>query len=79
MSVPTTKNLMDKIERIISIVRSLKEEGGMVVGSGGFTSSADPKGPVAGYDKLLDGRSKIMRRLPVAYRQNIQKTKSKKK
>jgi hypothetical protein len=72
-------NLMDKLEKLINIVRSLKEEGGMVVGSGGFTSSADPKGPVAGYDNLLDGRSKIMRRLPVAYRKNIQKTKSKKK
>lgn len=79
MPFPITSNLMDKIERIISIVRSLKEEGGMVVGSGGFTSSADSKGPVAGYDKLLDGRSKIMRRLPVAYRKNIQKTKAKKK
>ena len=41
------------INKIISIIRTLKEEGGMVVGAGGFTGSADPKGPVAGYDKVM--------------------------
>jgi len=44
---------MDKVDRLIEIVRLLKEEGGMVVGSGGFTGNADPKGPVAGYDKVM--------------------------
>ena len=42
-----------KIDRIIEIIRSLKEEGGTVVGTGGFTGAADPKGPVAGYDKVM--------------------------
>jgi hypothetical protein len=37
-----------KIDRIIQIVRE-----SMVVGAGGFTSSANPKGPVAGFDPVL--------------------------
>ena len=37
-----------KIDRIIQIVRE-----NMIVGAGGFTSSADPKGPVAGYDPTM--------------------------
>ncbi len=41
------------INRIIGIIRNLKEEGGMIVGSGGFTGSADPKGPVSGYDPIM--------------------------
>jgi hypothetical protein len=45
---------MDKIDRLIQTVRTLKEEGGMVVGTGGFTSSANPAGPVAGYDKVME-------------------------
>lgn len=43
----------NKLDWIVSIVRSLKEEGGMVVGNGGFTNAADPKGPVAGFDPVL--------------------------
>lgn len=42
-----------KLDWIISIVRTLKEEGGMVVGAGGFTNAADPKGPVAGFDPVI--------------------------
>lgn len=38
----------NKIERIISII---KEQ--MVAGSGGFTGSSDPKGPVAGFDPVM--------------------------
>lgn len=69
-----------KIDKIIQIIRDLKEEG-MVVGSGGFTGSADPKGPVAGYDPVmkLDGRSKVMRRLPSEYRKSLSKGKRHKK
>jgi hypothetical protein len=37
-----------KIDRIIQIIRE-----NMVVGSGGFTNAADPKGPVAGFDPLI--------------------------
>lgn len=44
---------MDKIDKLIQTVRYLKEEGGMVAGAGGFTGAADPKGPVAGYDKVM--------------------------
>ena len=44
---------MDKVDKLIQIIRTLKEEGGMVVGAGGFTNAADPKGPVAGYDKVM--------------------------
>jgi len=44
---------MNKIDKLIQTVRYLKEEGGMVVGAGGFTNAADPKGPVAGYDKVM--------------------------
>ena len=45
---------MDKIDRLIQTVRTLKEEGGMVVGTGGLTSSANPAGPVAGYNKVMN-------------------------
>jgi hypothetical protein len=78
---------MDKLDRLIEIIRSLKEEGvptmntASTTGKAGFGGSAqgfDP-GPTAGYDKLLDGRSSIMRRLPPEYRKNLQKNKKKNK
>lgn len=53
MSYTITGSLMDKIDKLIQIIHTLKEEGGMVVGAGGFTGAADPKGPVAGYDKVM--------------------------
>ena len=51
----------DRLERICEMVMSLKEEGGptMAVGAGGYTGSADSKGPVAGYDPVL---GKVARR-----------------
>jgi hypothetical protein len=64
------------LENSIRIIRNLMEEG-MVVGTGGFTGSADPKGPVAGYDSLMDGRSKMMRRLPPLYKKQLSKSKKK--
>jgi hypothetical protein len=65
------------LENSIKIIRNLMEEG-MVVGTGGFTGSADPKGPVAGFDPLikLDGRKKMMKRLPTEY---LKKLKNRKK
>ena len=62
----------DRLERICEMVRSLKEEGGptMSVGAGGYTSSADAKGPVAGYDAVLgkvDRRNKKQRNYPKQY------------
>lgn len=38
-----------KLDWIISIVR----EEMMSAGTGGFTSSSDPKGPVAGFDPVM--------------------------
>lgn len=68
------------IDKIISIIRTLKEEG-MVVGAGGFTGAAEPKGPVAGYDKVMkfDGRSKVARRLPPHYKSALINSKKKRK
>ena len=44
----------DRLDKICQMVRTLKEEGPtMSVGAGGYTSAADPKGPVAGYDPVL--------------------------
>ena len=56
----------DRLDRICQMVRSLKEEAGptMSVGAGGYSGSADPKGPVAGYDPVLgrvDRRNKKQR------------------
>ena len=60
----------------LNILRKYISEN-MVVGTGGFTASADPKGPVAGYDSLMDGRSKMMRRLPPLYKKQLSKSKKK--
>ena len=62
----------DRLERICEMVRSLKEEGGptMAVGAGGYTGSADSKGPVAGYDPVLGKvyrRNKKQKNYPKAY------------
>ena len=62
----------DRLERISEMVRTLKDEGGptMSVGAGGYTGSADPKGPVAGYDPVLgkvDRRNKKQRNYPKEY------------
>ena len=62
----------DRQERICQMVRSLREEAGptMSVGAGGYTGSADPKGPVAGYDPVLskvDRRNKKQKNYPKEY------------
>ena len=51
---------MDKLERLIEIIRELKEDmsaGGMTTGSSGsvagFSSAASPQGPTAGYDPVI--------------------------
>ena len=84
---------MNKIDKLISIIRNLKEEG-MSVGSAtsptnntgstperaGYGGSAQGFTPShAGYDKPLgrDGRSKLMRRLPPGYRKFFLKKKIK--
>lgn len=65
---------MEKIDRLIQIIRE-----NMVANSpgtgGGFGSSSNPAGPTAGYDQPLDGRTKLMRRLPQPYRKFLSKRK----
>ena len=59
-----------RLERICEMVRTLKESPTMSVGAGGYTSSADAKGPVAGYDPVLgkvDRRNKKQRNYPKEY------------
>lgn len=46
--------------------------------SGGFSGSADSRGPVSGFDPVQDGRSKVMRRLPKAYSQFLRQSIKKK-
>ena len=43
-----------KIDRVIDIVRQYKLDEMMTAGAGGFTGSADPAGPVAGYDPVME-------------------------
>ena len=60
----------DRLERICQMVRTLKESPTMSVGAGGYTGSADPEGPVAGYDPVLgkvDRRNKKQKNYPKAY------------
>ena len=62
----------DKLNRICQMVKSLREEAGptMSVGAGGYTGSADSKGPVAGYDPVIgrvDRRNKKQRNYPKEY------------
>ena len=77
---------MDKLNKIILMVKNLKEESAMttasVQGKAGFGGSAQgfDLGPTAGYDKpLFDGRSKIARRLPPPYKNALINSKKKKK
>jgi len=60
----------DRLERICQMVRTLKESPTMSVGAGGYTGSADSKGPVAGYDPVLnrvDRRNKKQKNYPKEY------------
>ena len=60
----------DRLERICEMVRTLKESPTMSVGAGGYTSSADAKGPVAGYYPVLgkvDRRNKKQKNYPKEY------------
>ena len=60
----------DRLDRICQMVRTLKESPTMSVGAGGYTSSADATGPVAGYDPVLgkvDRRKKKTKNYPKEY------------
>jgi hypothetical protein len=54
MPLSIADNLMD-IDRIISIVRYLKEDGVIAnaVGNGGLTNASTPPGRLDGYDKVM--------------------------
>lgn len=57
------------------IIKKIQEM--TLVGNGGFTSSADPEGPVAGYDSLMKFRSKNKntidyRKVPLTYRKWVE-------
>ena len=68
----------DRLERICQMVRTLKESPTMSVGAGGYTSSADAKGPVAGYDAILgkvDRRNKKQKNYPKEYVQMLRDAK----
>ena len=60
----------DRLDKICQMVRTIKESPTMSVGAGGYTSSADAKGPVAGYDAILgkvDRRNKKQKNYPKEY------------
>ena len=60
----------DRLDRICQMVRTLKESPTMSVGAGGYTSSADATGPVAGFDpviNLVDRRKKKQKNYPKEY------------
>ena len=60
----------DRLDKICQMVRTLKESPTMSVGAGGYTSSADAKGPVAGFDpviNLVDRRKKKQKNYPKEY------------
>ena len=66
------RNTEERINRIRQMFKSLREEAGptMSVGAGGYTGSADPKGPVAGYDPVMgrvDRRKKKQKNYPKEY------------
>ena len=71
------RNTEERVNRIRQMFRSLREEAGptMSVGAGGYTGSADPKGPVAGYDPVMgrvDRRKKKQKNYPKLYVQMYQ-------
>ena len=43
-----------RLSKIINIIRNLNEEM-MAAGNAGFSASADPKGPTAGFDPVMKG------------------------
>lgn len=68
------------LDNSLNILRKFIYEN-MIVGSGGFSGSSSPEGPVAGFDSImkLDGRSVLARKLPYQYRKQLILKKSKSK
>ena len=68
------------LDNSLNILRKFISEN-MVAGSGGFSGTSSPEGPVAGFDPImkLDGRSVLARKLPPQYRKQLISKKSKSK
>lgn len=64
---------MNRIDKIIQIIRE-NMVANMPGKSGAYTSTGDPKS-FGGFDKLIDGRSSIMKRLPKPYSKFLNKNK----
>ena len=63
-----------KLEWIISYIRELKEEAPTnSSGTGGFSSSSNPKGPVAGYDPVIDKKMEKRKRPRYIWTKGIRK------
>jgi len=62
-----------KLDKLIEMIREEMMTTGSTAGKPGFSSNADSSGPTAGFDPTmkLDGRSKLMRRLPPPYRKSL--------
>jgi len=59
-----------RLEKVIDIIRFLKEEPTMSVGAGGYTGAAAAQGPVAGFDPplgVIDRRKKRYKSYPKGY------------
>ncbi len=82
--------MVNKVDKILECYRRLKEEmggaaagaatgGGMTTqsspGKPGFSSAADAKGPVAGYDPVIDFRKRKYKKLNMFYRQAVKPSK----
>ena len=50
---------MANLDKIIQLIREQ-----MVAGTGGFTGSADPKGPAAGFDPVMKFKKKYIKMGP---------------
>jgi|TARA_B100000965_G_scaffold396361_1_gene411198 hypothetical protein len=68
---------MKPLDKIISIIREEMMTANPAGGSGGFSGSSDPKGPTAGYDKIL--KKKMSRRKTIGLWSGSLKKKKKKK
>jgi len=52
-----------KLEKIIDIIRNIREDAPtMSSGTAGFSGTSNATGPVAGYDKVMDFRTRYGRR-----------------
>lgn len=68
MSIATSKDM--NLQKIIDIIKIIREDAPtMSSGTGGFTGAASASGPVAGYDKPIDFRTRLgksVKKQPIA-------------